>query len=109
MLDTVPAYLHANLSFFSILLCGVAAAFMSYFLYRRTVPPLPVPMLVSLAVIRGVVVALILLLLFSPEITLNWQKKIPVKIGIAVDRSASMGLDNKIEEADSNCSSKNGL
>ena len=99
MFDSVPAYIQSNLSFFSIIFCGAIAASVSYFLYRRSVPPLPFAWLISLAAFRGLAVALILILLFAPEITFIWQRKIPVKIGIALDRSGSMMLDNKIEEA----------
>jgi hypothetical protein len=99
MLDQIPAYIQSNLSFFSIMLCGVLAATISYFLYRRSVPPLPTATIIILASMRGIAVALILILLFAPEITFIWQKKMPVKIGIAVDKSGSMALDNRIEKA----------
>jgi hypothetical protein len=95
MFDTVPSYLRTNISPFIILGVFLAAAVFSYLLYRRTIPPLTNKWRITLSVIRGLAVALILLLLFTPQLTLVWQQRVSDKVALVIDRSASMGLLEK--------------
>ena len=95
MFESIPSYIRTNLSVFIILTVFLFAALFTYFLYRRTVPPLETAWRVSLAVIRGIGVALIALLLFSPQISLVWQQRITDKVAVVIDHSASMGLVEK--------------
>jgi hypothetical protein len=95
MFDTVPSYLRTNISPFIILGVFLAAAILSYLLYRSTIPPLANGWRITLSIIRGLAVALILLLLFTPQLTLVWQQRVIDKVALVIDRSASMGLLEK--------------
>jgi hypothetical protein len=99
MFDSVPSYFHSNVPLFALIFCGITAVVISYFFYKRTIPPLPLSWQLTLAIFRGVSVSIILLLLFAPEITLIWQRKIPVNLALAVDRSGSMKLEDRIAKA----------
>ncbi len=95
MFDTIPSFLRTNISPFIILGVFLVAAIFSYLLYRRTIPPLANSWRITLSIIRGLAVALILLLLFTPQLTLVWQQRVTDKIALVIDRSASMGLLEK--------------
>jgi hypothetical protein len=97
MFESVPSYIRTNLSLFIILGIFLFAALFSYFLYRRTIPPLNSGWRVTLAVIRGIAVTLIVMLVFSPKLTLVWQQRVTDKVVLVIDRSASMGLVEKGE------------
>jgi hypothetical protein len=97
LFETIPSYFRVNISLFIILGGFLSAAGISYFLYRSTVPPLIKTWRIVLAVIRGLAVALILLLLFSPEITLVWQQRVTDRVALVLDHSASMNLVEKGE------------
>jgi hypothetical protein len=99
MFDSLPSYISSTASLFTILFCGLTAAVISYFFYNRTIPPLPLAWQLTLATFRGVSVATILFLLFAPEMTLIWQRKTPVHVALAIDRSGSMNLEDRLTEA----------
>jgi hypothetical protein len=93
MSDLIPSYFHTNISLFVLLLAVIIAGGLAYYQYRRTVPPISRHMQIILGTLRGTAVAGIIILLFAPEITAVWQISHKGKLGILVDRSASMGLN----------------
>ena len=97
MFESVPSFFRTNLSLFVLTGTIVVSVLYSYWLYRRTIPPLSNTWKVSLGILRGLAVALIFLLFFSPQLTLVWQQKVSNKIALVIDRSASMGLVERNE------------
>lgn len=69
----------------------VALAF-SLWVYRKTLPPLPPATRQGLAFLRFASVALLLLLLFDPLITIESTQSIEPNVVVLVDRSSSMGI-----------------
>jgi hypothetical protein len=92
MLDKFPSFFHTNLSLFVLILVTLTGAALAYYQYRRTVPPVSGNLRIFLAILRGLAIAGILVLLFSPEITAVWQLKEKPRLAILLDRSASMGI-----------------
>jgi len=92
MLDRFPSFFHTNLSFFVLILVGLTGSVLAYYQYRRTVPPVARNLRIFLAVLRGLAIAGILVLLFSPEITAVWQLKEKPRLALLLDHSASMGI-----------------
>lgn len=63
--------------------------------YRRTVPRISPSLRILLTTMRALVVCFILLLFFKPVAVLEDHKLRPPDLGILVDVSASMGIDDK--------------
>ncbi len=74
-----------------VLFVLVGIAF-SYFVYRRTVPPVSAALRYLLMGLRAAAVVLVLLLLFEPILSVTRQKQKRPVVAVLVDRSASMSL-----------------
>jgi len=74
---------------FVIILSGL-----SYYVYRRTNPPVPKWLKNILTAIRFVVLVIILFILFEPILRLSWQRTEKPTVAVLLDSSASMILKN---------------
>jgi hypothetical protein len=92
MFESIPSYFHTNISFFVLLGIALLAAFISYLLYRRTIPPISKGLSIFLGIIRGIAISAIFLLIFAPELTLVWKRFQKTKTILALDTSASMNI-----------------
>jgi len=82
---------------FLVLLLISAIAF-SYYVYRRTVPPVSNRLRFLLMTLRAISAALVVLLLFEPILSLTRKKEEKPVVAVLVDESASMGLvDQKVD------------
>ena len=85
---------------FVLALCFIFAIGLSYFVYRRTVPPVPTGWRILLISLRATSAILIILLLFEPILSLTRKKQDKPVVALLVDNSASMGLvDQKVDRA----------
>jgi hypothetical protein len=90
----------ATAVFYPLLLVILAIVF-TVFIYRTTTPPVANWLRRILAVLRAFSLALALLLIFEPVISLSWQQEQKPALAILVDRSASMSLaDSSTPRAD---------
>ena len=78
-----------------ILLAGIV---FSYFVYRKTVPPVSRSLRSLLMTLRATVTVLVLLLLFEPILSITRRKKEKPVVAVLIDQSASMGLTDKSGE-----------
>ena len=90
---------HIDLSFstsaFIIILLFTAAAIVSYFIYRFTVPPVTTFTRFLLTLLRTLALFLLLIFLFEPLLRLVFtSQKTPI-VGILVDASRSMAIKDK--------------
>ncbi len=92
MIDSFPSYFHTNISFFILFGVIVISTLLSYYLYRKTTPPISRFWRTFLSILRAMSISGILILLFSPEITGVWYQNQEKNIVIALDRSSSMGI-----------------
>ena len=92
MFESIPSYFHSNISFFVLLGIAFLAAFITYLLYRRTIPPISKGLSIFLGITRGIVISAICLLIFAPEITLVWKRSQKTKTILALDTSDSMNI-----------------
>ncbi|MCG8608560.1 hypothetical protein MJD09_26685 [bacterium] len=80
-----------------LLLAGIG---LSYFVYRRTVPPVATSLRVLLVSLRAVALTLILLLLFEPILGISRKVTEKPVVAVLVDDSASMNLtDQKVDRS----------
>jgi hypothetical protein len=98
MNDIIPSYFHLNISFFVVLILALVATVYTYYYYRKTVPPVSEKIRIFLGLLRGAAVFLILSLFFSPQIKLVWQNESKPEIVIAVDKSASMQIEDNNQQ-----------
>ena len=94
MNELIPSYFHINIPFFILLILAIVAAIYTYYYYRKTVPPVSDRLRIFLGLVRGAAVFLILSLFFSPQLKLVWQSESKPEIVIAVDKSASMQIED---------------
>ncbi len=80
-------------AFYPILFLLLAALF-TWFIYRRTTPPVSNFLRRFLAALRGFALAAALLLLFEPILGLAFQREQKPAIAVLLDRSASMTLSD---------------
>ena len=103
MNELIPSYFHINIPFYIILILAVVAGVYTFYYYKRTIPPLSDKLRIVLGLLRGAALFLILSLFFSPQLKLVWQSVSKPEIVIAVDKSASMKIDDnnnqRFEEA----------
>lgn len=98
MQDFFPAHFYTNVPLLYILLMiGLSAAY-AYFVYHRTVPPITNGYRVFLGFLRGAAVFLILILLFAPQLILEWRYESKAKVAVLIDRSASIALEDRRQE-----------
>lgn len=77
-----------------------AALGLSYFTYRRTVPPVADAVRYLLMGLRALALILVLLLLFEPILSLTRTEKVKPVVAVLIDDSASMGLvDQRVDRA----------
>ncbi len=95
-----PEYISLNIPFIIILLIAGVAATFSYWLYKKTVPEIKSPVRYVLMTLRTIVFLLIMVLLFSPKLSLIYQEEILPKVAIFIDNSASMGIDGRFQETE---------
>jgi hypothetical protein len=75
-----------------LILLLIAAASFSYFVYRRTVPPVSNQLRFLLMTLRALSAVLLVLLLFEPILSLTRKKAEKPVVAVLIDESASMGL-----------------
>lgn len=92
-----PEILRINIPFIFILLIIIAAAGMSYYLYRQTNPESKRPLKYILAALRIVTLVLLILLFFNPKLFFSYPEEAPRSISIFTDISSSMGLNSESE------------
>lgn len=92
MFDQLPSYFQINVSIFILILIGAVAGFTAYYQYRRTIPPISKSLRIFLGINRGVAIAALMMLIFTPEMTAIWQKIEKEKLVIVIDKSASMRI-----------------
>ncbi|MFQ5708384.1 MAG: hypothetical protein ACE5HO_13085 [bacterium] len=79
----------------------LAAAALSYFVYRKTIPPVATGIRFLLTFIRTMALFIVILLLFEPIFSVTLKKKEMPAVAVLVDDSASMGLtDEKVNRAE---------
>jgi len=85
-----------SLAFLALLL--ISAIAFSYYVYRRTVPPVSNRLRVFLMTLRAISTVLVVLLLFEPILSLTRKKEDKPVVAVLIDKSASMGLvDQKVD------------
>ncbi|NIR46925.1 hypothetical protein GWO43_00385 [candidate division KSB1 bacterium] len=88
-----------SIAFLIALIFGAVA--FSYFVYRKTVPPVPKSLRMLLMVLRAVAVVLVVLLLFKPILSITLKKQEKPVVAVLMDRSASMALvDQKMDRSE---------
>lgn len=73
-----------------VALTFLALALLTYWLYRRTNPPLPVWIRGGLAVLRSIAVIALIAALFQPVLSLTRELNRPKRVAVVIDASASM-------------------
>ncbi|MFQ5601741.1 MAG: hypothetical protein ACE5HS_00575 [bacterium] len=87
--------LNTHGSLFLLILFIILAAGLSYFVYRKTVPPISNGLRFLLMAMRALVVVLVIFLFFEPILSLTRKKKEKPVAAVLIDRSASMSLVDK--------------
>jgi hypothetical protein len=87
--------LHTSGSTIFLIILLLAAVAFSYFVYRKTVPPVPKAVRYLLMSIRALAVILVILLLFEPILSITRKKQEKPVLAVLVDNSASMGLEDQ--------------
>lgn len=85
-------------SWLLLILTLIGAGILSWYVYRRTVPPVASRVKVLLVCLRTGALALVVLMLFEPIFSLTRNRKERPVVGVLIDNSASMGLtDQKVD------------
>ncbi|MFQ6115595.1 MAG: hypothetical protein ACE5NG_16165, partial [bacterium] len=79
-------------SFALLILAFFAAGAVSFFVYRKTIPPVSSRLRFLLMSLRAAAVMLVILLLFEPILSITRKKQEKPIVAVLVDNSASMGL-----------------
>lgn len=81
-----------------LILAAVLAIALSYFVYRKTIPPVSSPWRFLLTTLRALSVILIVFLLFEPILSVTRKHSRSPIVAVLIDNSASMGLkDEKVD------------
>ncbi len=89
--------LQTTSSTFLLIIFCLAAVLASYFVYRKTVPPVHLGWRILLMSLRASAIIAIIILLFEPILSLTRKHHEKPVVAVLVDNSASMGLvDNKV-------------
>jgi len=103
MNEFIPSYFHINIPFFVIFVLAIVAGTYTFYYYKKTTPPVSDKIRIIIGFLRSTALFLILSLFFSPQLKLVWQSELKPEIVIAVDKSASMkiedGNNQRFEEA----------
>jgi hypothetical protein len=78
-----------------LLVAFAVGLLLSWWTYRRTVPPTTKAKRRTLIILRGIGLTLLLVALFQPVLTITKTNKAEPKLAIVLDRSKSMQLGNK--------------
>jgi hypothetical protein len=97
MKELIPSYFHINIPFFVILILAIIAGVYTYYYYKKTVPPISDKLKIFLGLLRGTATFLTLSLIFSPQLKLIWQNEINPVLIVAVDKSASMQIEENFQ------------
>ena len=92
MTDSFPSFFHTNISLLVLIAIITISVVFTFYLYRKTTPPISNSWRIFLAILRFLSLAGILILLFAPELSVIWYQDKLKSIVIAVDRSSSMGI-----------------
>ncbi len=90
----LPDLIQINIPFIVILLLAGLGALLSYLHYKKTLPEVSASWRWSLAILRGLVVFLLLLIFFRPQLTVFYHKQKQKKVAVFVDRSQSMTVQD---------------
>jgi len=103
MNEFIPSYFHINIPFYVMFVLAVVAGTYTFYYYKKTIPPVSDKIRIILGLLRSSALFLILSLFFSPQLKLVWKSESKPEIVIAVDKSASMkiedGNNQRFEEA----------
>lgn len=95
-------YLQFSLPGWLFFIIACALILLTYFYYRKTLPPLSALRRASLSVIRSASVVLVFFLLLQPIIHFTLEHRQPAVVGVLLDNSASMKIvDGKVPRSDS--------
>jgi len=78
-----------------LLFAIVAAAALSFYVYRNTIPPVSGLWRALLASLRGLAIILVVLLLFEPILSITREKLEKPVVAVLIDDSASMNLKDE--------------
>jgi hypothetical protein len=81
-------------SWWLLLLCGVAAAALSWYVYRTTNPPVATVRRIGLFLLRMAALLILLFALFEPIVNMLRASEEPPRIAVALDASQSMTLQD---------------
>lgn len=84
--------LHTTGNTIFLIFTAVAAIAVSYFVYRRTIPPVATGWRILLITLRSLAIISIVLLLFEPILSITRKKEKKPIVAVLVDNSGSMAL-----------------
>ena len=87
--------LNTSGSTYLLIVSLLAAIGLSYFVYRNTIPPVPLGWRILLMSLRAAVVMIIILLLFEPILSITRRKQEKPVVAVLLDNSASMALNDQ--------------
>lgn len=90
----LPELIQLNIPFIFLLLIGVVAASIAYYLYRNSTPEISKFSKYLLVTIRGIIFFFVILIFFSPSFFLTFKETIKPKIALFIDNSKSMGYED---------------
>jgi len=90
----LPDLIQINIPFIVILLLAALGALFSYSQYKKTLPEISAPWRWGLALLRGLMVFLLLLAFFRPQITAFYHKQKKKQLAVFIDRSQSMTVQD---------------
>ncbi|GEM_PF-3968044 len=92
----LPALIQLNIPFILIVLVSLIAGLISFWLYKRTNPELnSIPQIV-LGSLRAILLLLVLLLIFKPQLTLKYHTPKKKTIAVFIDNSSSMRIRDSL-------------
>jgi hypothetical protein len=95
MFDFFPSKVELNIHLLVIIFVICIGSTVAYFYYRKTIPPISLTWQILLGINRGIITSLLIIVLFTPEINVLWDKSVRKKILFMIDRSASMQITEK--------------
>lgn len=102
MKDILPQILRFNIPFIFVLIIIAVAAALAYMIYKQTNPQHSTFLRTFLATLRSIILVIIMILFFKPQILLQFTEEKPKNIALIIDHSASMGwIDENENRADS--------
>jgi len=98
--------LHTTGNTVLLIFTALAAIAVSYFVYRRTIPPIATGWRILLIILRSLAIISIVLLLFEPILSITRKKEKEPIVAVLVDNSASMALGSRQAKCQDNSTNK---